>query len=833
MNNKKRSSITYITFAVGMLTLMSSCSFQGNKTFIVKDSQPGAEIVIAENPPRMVKLAALELQIYVEKISGAKLPIVITPGTNVACHIYVGRSIYTDRMNITDEGLKYGAFRMVSGNPPQADSQAGWLVLLGHDSDFTPPEPHAKSRGDIPKMMEKWDTLTGAKWGNPVGSRMIRYHNFAMGIWEADQNGSLNAVNEFLRSLGVRWYMPGDLGEIVPKKKTIALPRIDKCVRPDFPMRVIYFAFYHGACKEDILWCLRIGLNHGREVIGNGQVGHGMSSVHARAEMKKAHPEYYALWGGRRETEKKGSGEPCLSSEGLLKENVKFARAVFDVYDEPMVSIMPQDGYASVCQCDLCKGKDTPERGWYGRMSDYVFAHNDRVAREVLKTHPDKLLSCGAYGTYLLPPEKIDNFSSNLAVGIVYHRAGLGDPAVYTQYVGIVKGWQKKITSGKIMRWVHYLHSTTRSAFHGLPVFYPHAIAKDLKFLKGSSLGDFIEVSLAGDGGLHAPGFNNLHVYLTARLYWDADQDVDKLLDEYYTLFYGPAAEEMKAFVDYSEANWQRMREDVKPIGKALDLLKAARKAAGPKDSVYSKRIALLADYLAPMKNLHNQLTKGRENVPEARSLAATGTDLKKLDGLLDDPLWKHKSVYSLSEVQTGRAPNIRATFQVTAADNALYFGIHCMEPNMKNLNIATTNNGDTNIWNGDCVELLLETQCHSYYQIVINPAGAVLDLDRKGGLNTQWSSDAEVAVHRGDNFWNAEVRIPLTGDMKGSPDPLNGVAGGMPTDTHPFFFNVCRQRIRDSGKEGYAFSPTGKETFHDPMKFGKLYIGKKYRPKK
>jgi hypothetical protein len=33
-------------------------------------------------------------------------------------------------------------------------------------------------------------------------------------------------------------------------------------------------------------------------------------------------------------------------------------------------------------------------------------------------------------------------------------------------------------------------------------------------------------------------------------------------------------------------------------------------------------------------------------------------------------------------------------------------------------------------------VELLLETPMHSYYQIAINPAGAVCDLDRSLPLN-------------------------------------------------------------------------------------------------
>ena len=51
--------------------------------FLVKDGQPRAEIVIAENPPRTTRLAAQELQTYVEKISGARA-VIVPGGTHMA-----------------------------------------------------------------------------------------------------------------------------------------------------------------------------------------------------------------------------------------------------------------------------------------------------------------------------------------------------------------------------------------------------------------------------------------------------------------------------------------------------------------------------------------------------------------------------------------------------------------------------------------------------------------------------------------------------------------------------------------------------------------------------
>src|SRR4051812_12804567 len=78
------------------------------EAFLVENGEARAEIVIAEQPQRTVRLAAQELQTYVEKISGARLPITTQPTAGVAVQVYVGRSLHTDRLHVTAQGLKDG-----------------------------------------------------------------------------------------------------------------------------------------------------------------------------------------------------------------------------------------------------------------------------------------------------------------------------------------------------------------------------------------------------------------------------------------------------------------------------------------------------------------------------------------------------------------------------------------------------------------------------------------------------------------------------------------------------------------------------------------------------
>ena len=803
---QERTRVCLYGFVLLALTFSGCAVFNFGEPKLVDHGQAQADIVISAMPTRAVKLAALELRTYIEKISGAKLAIATAPGPDVPVHIYVGRSAETDRLKITDEGLKCGAFRMVSGKD--------WLVLLGHDKDCTPLQYDSK---------KEWDERTGEHWGNPAPGR--GGYSATVGLWEFDERGTLNAVYEFLRGLGVRWYMPGDLGEVIPERKTISLVPVDKTVKPDFPYRNLgdYSPAFRCGTRDAMLYKLRIGVDATMGVPGP----HGLNNVNGRDEVKKAHPEYFALLAdGTRKTGDYYS--PCVSSEGLFEATVKYARTVFDIYpDLQYLSIMPNDGF-SMCQCELCKGKYTPQRGSAGEASYYVWDFTERVARELYKTHPDRKLIYGAYHVYTLPPEKIAKLSPNVMVQILEPRKDFINPGEHARALELRNKYLDKLAPGNLLTYCHYLYSRPGREQDGLPVYFPHAIAEDLHSLKGKSQGEFIELTqgVPDFRDMHAPGFNHLNVYVTARYYWDADQNIDALLDEYYEKFYGPAAKEMKAFIEYSEKNWQFMPTKLEPVNHALDLLESARKAAGD-GTVYSKRIGLICDYVRPLKDLQSHLAIDRKDVPQVRTWQQTNDSEIVIDGCLDEPKWKECEPYalSLSELETGRTAFNGTSFMVLWENRAVYFGIRCNERDMKNLNITTTQNDDSAIFKGDYVDVLLETQGHSYYQIAVNPAGALFDADMKGGSNLAWSSNAKVAVHKGDTFWSVEMRIPFGDAIEGGVDPMKSVEGRSPTSLYPWFINLCRQRARPGETERSAWSPTGENNFYVPAKFGEVFI--------
>ncbi|QDU28664.1 hypothetical protein ETAA8_37670 [Anatilimnocola aggregata] len=815
--------IPFVVIAFSCIARLSASDL-----LLVEDGHARAEIVVAAERPRMTTLAALEMRHFVQKLSGAKLPIVTTPSKTDAIKIYIGRSPATDRLGIADEGLKYGAYRIASG--------PNWLVLLGHDEDFDHTKmPWPLKRNAVPEEEAKWLQATAgqtdAAWGYPFNSGFkslwspgdfkeqmtARYgDDFSAlwskrpgspeGFWEHDLGGSSNAVYALLRSWGVRWYMPGEVGEVVPTKKTLVVQPINKTIRPDYAMRDWNWYNFSGFAYDDVIWARRLGMNTGHDLVGPLKGPHGMVHVMSAPAMKEKHTDYYALIGGKRDIDHRRGGTPCFTAPGLEKETVQFLRYLFDTYDVPSVDVWPCDGL-QLCQCEKCQGKNA---------SDLVWGFADRVARQIHSSHPTKRVTCGAYTSYRAPPPSIDKLSPNLAVWISNcGRPLMLDDVHWKGYQELMNGWRARVAPGNILRLENNRYHIFGDGPIGYPVIHPRSAARDLKAMKGISLGDTGEQSQA-QSKWRTPAIEHITLYVESQFLWNADQDVDTLLDEYCRLFYGPAAKAMYDAIHFAEHNLAvkdqsrnggRANPMNVPLTVSLRLrekLEQAQQLAG--DTIYGRRIAAIQADLKSKEQLiaddqqqRQALADARAKAPVARAHA--GDDLSTA------------TKYILKDNTTGEKSDVTTQFRVGWAGEAIVFEVVCSEPRMKQLQVAQ------NVFDGDNIAISLETPLHSYYHLEINPDGIVAD----GNPGPDWQSLAEVKTERGDDFWRVRVRIPVVTADEASSDPRHRIGGAKPTAEAPWYFNVGRYRVVDLDKpELQAFSPT-KRGWHQPARFGKL----------
>lgn len=815
----------FLSFLLLLITFPSDAA----DAFLVEDGKPRSVIVISEAPTRMQRVAAEEFRMQIEKISGARLPIVTKPSEDWV-NIFIGAS--TDNP-VSAEGLQYGAYRIESG--------ANWLGLVGDDSDFEPIHPFGRNNGDLPRAQEEWEEIVRAPYGMP--SRTLYKNKFRLPgetgkpdgavtepkemleVWDYDERGSFNAVCDYMRTLGFRWFMPGELGEVAPEKATIPLAVVAKSVKPDFPLRQFNFRFGNTG-HDTAMWAMRLGLRSDSQI----HLAHGMAGMTNNEATFAEHPEWFALYGDKRDFKAGDSKcQLCYSADGLVEETVKYARALLDNYHFKCVSVMPPDGYTAICHCDKCDGKDSPDRHERGLLSNHVWEFTTKVAKEIAKSHPDALVVNGGYGAYTLPPDNIKKLEPNILVCIVggrrpVNKAGhKGEGKVSPE--ALRAEWSKK-TDNPILFFENYPF-TDRGWY--LPTFSIESIVDSVNATKGISYGEDIWLSASRDFATEAIGFNHFLVYFTARMYWgETEKEGRELFQEYCEKFYGPAAEEMSAFFTYCEANWKGMEREEALAATALNLFEKA-KAKVDIGSNYGRRVGLIDDFLVELRMKAEQLSQKRGRVPKVR-LVGEAYDIE-IDGDLDDEYWKKcpsAATGRLGELQTGRTPTYKTSFKAGWIRNDLYFAIRCEElPGTTPVSTASRED-DTAIWKGDAVELLLATEAHSYYQIAISPDGTVVDQDRSatGAGSLKWDSKAEVATRIHEDHWTVEIRIPVTQDEN---DPLHLVLGNRPIQSLPWHINVCRQRIREDGQEFSALSPTGSPSFHVPMKFAHFYDGQSH----
>ncbi|MFN2352590.1 MAG: hypothetical protein ABR497_11665, partial [Kiritimatiellia bacterium] len=197
---------------------------------LVRDGQPMAQIVVAQEALPQVRTAAGELQYYLEKMSGALLPIVHQPGSEFAYHVYVGDGDFTSRLGINIDDIRYDGFKIVVRD--------NYAALAGYDQKRQPiPRGYTDTSlsGD---MQQQWEAYTRRPWTFPRILRDPRLYSNDYDFHMYDAAGTLHAVYEFLQMLGLRWYMPvEEIGLIIPDLPTITVEPMELQREPEFASR--------------------------------------------------------------------------------------------------------------------------------------------------------------------------------------------------------------------------------------------------------------------------------------------------------------------------------------------------------------------------------------------------------------------------------------------------------------------------------------------------------------------------------------------------------------------------------------------------------------------
>lgn len=353
-----------------------------------------------------------------------------------------------------------------------------------------------------------------------------------------DARGALYGVYDLLETeLGVRWFMPGAMGEDIVPKDIVTLPTRSRRGQPAFEaVGGFIWAGGPGAAAWE---------KHLRASVGppSSFFGHNWANIiPATAENLAAHPEWFALSNGKR------THQLCSAHPVVVAVTVARARQFFAEHPEALTfSISPNDGYG-FCEDERCRSVDRLFDVKDGQLTDRLVYYANEVLTGLGLTHPDKQVGMLAYLNYTRPPiavRPLPNFATLVAhtPWEFCHVHALDDPhcEINRRFVDYVKGWRRLSTHVGV--YDYYGHF---DAFTPWPIV--HTIRRDIPFLRRLGVTRFMSETQqhwANQG---------LNFYVAAKLAWNPDLDVDQLLDDYFTRFYGTAAAPMRRY-------WQRWED--------------------------------------------------------------------------------------------------------------------------------------------------------------------------------------------------------------------------------------------------------------------------------
>lgn len=350
--------------------------------------------------------------------------------------------------------------------------------------------------------------------------------------------GALYGAYAFIeRVLGVRWFMPTALGEDILEARTIPVPDLDVVHDPGFAS-IGGFAWQGGPGAAE--WEARMRARVGPPV----SFGHNWENIlRLTPENLARHPEAFALVAGKRG----GSDQLCTTDATVIQATITAARAWFDAHPEsPLFSISPNDGSA-FCECDRCRKIDALYGARDGQLADRFTHYANEVLAALAKTHPGRQVGILAYDRYTAPPQqaKPARGYATLVTHMPWefcHVHAMDEPSCPTnrRFLEYLKGWAKLTPHAGVYE--YYGHFLIMAPWPIVP-----SIRRDIPFLHTLGVERFeseTQQNWATQG---------LNFYVAAKLADDPSIDVDALLSEYFSRFYGPAAEPMRRYVSIFE----------------------------------------------------------------------------------------------------------------------------------------------------------------------------------------------------------------------------------------------------------------------------------------
>jgi len=402
--------------------------------------------------------------------------------------------------------------------------------------------------------------------------------------------GTLYAVYTFLEDeVGCRWWT--SKVSTIPKKPTLRAGPLNVRFIPRLEYRE---PFWFDALDGD--WAVRNKCNghadwldarRGGKHIYEGFV-HTFYSLIPPGKYFKDHPEWFSEIDGKRTYER---AQLCLTNEQMRRELVKNLKERLRAHPMATIASVSQNDWHGNCPCSRCRAIDEEEGGPSGSLLRFINA----VAADIEPEFPQVAIDTLAYQYTRKPPAHVRP-RHNVIVRLCSIECSFSTP---------LAAERNKAFRDDIVRWskicdrLYIWDYTTNFAHYILPHPNLRVLGPNVKFFVNHGVKGVFE-----QGAYHSYGSEmaELRGWVLAKLLWDPGRDPDALIDEFIAGYYGPAGDEIRAYLkvthDAVEASGDPLGcfsppdagfLSLKTLSEGLQHLRAAEAAAGGDEALHHR----------------------------------------------------------------------------------------------------------------------------------------------------------------------------------------------------------------------------------------------------
>jgi len=357
--------------------------------------------------------------------------------------------------------------------------------------------------------------------------------------------------------IGIRFYTKDFT--YIPKREILTIP--DQIDDTQVPVLEYRDPFYGQNFDPD--WHVRnksnttmsaLDIMHGGKMKYVGFV-HTFDTLVPVEKYFDAHPEYFSMINGERIKERT---QLCLTNPDVLKLTIAGVRKWLKEQPDASIISVSQNDWANSCECPHCAAIDAAEEAKSGTLLYFV----NQVAEDIEKDYPDVIIDTIAYQYTRKPPKNIRPHK-NVAVRLCSIECCFAHPLAECNHIASFseRDWTKANFAtfsddlrgwSKVCNRLHIWDYVTNFANYLSPFPNFHILQANIKFfLENNVTGIFEEGNTAGHAAVE---LNHVRQYLLGKLLWNPDLDVERIVNEFITIYFGGAAQAIREYFDLIHA---------------------------------------------------------------------------------------------------------------------------------------------------------------------------------------------------------------------------------------------------------------------------------------